>query len=93
MPRYFFDVYDERITSQDSDGILCADPRTVGTTAHRILAEIAAEGLLHAAQAKLYANVRDEAGCVVYTAALSFTGSWLQVPMATPATQLELRMA
>jgi len=93
MLRYFFDVYDERFVSQDIDGVLCADQRTVGTTAHRILAEIAADEPLSAGQAKLYASVRDEAGYVVYTAALSFTGSWLQVPMATPATQLELSMA
>lgn len=93
MPRYFFDIHDERFVSQDIDGVLCADQRTVGTMAHSILAEIAADDPLHAGQAQLYANVRDEAGCVVYTAALSFTGSWLQVPMATPATQLELRMA
>ena len=93
MPRYFFDVHDERSASHDIDGILCADQRTVGTTAHRILAEIAADDPLYGGQAKLCASVRDEAGCVVYTAALSFTGSWLLVPMATPATQLEPRIA
>jgi len=88
VPRYFFDVHDEHNASQDIDGILCADQHTVGATANRILAEIAADDPLRTGQAKLVANVRDEAGCVVYTAALSVTGSWLQVPMATPATQL-----
>lgn len=93
MPRYFFDVHDERATSQDIDGTLCADLHTVGATAHRILAEIAAHDPPRVGQMKLHASVRDEAGCVVYTAALSLTGSWLQVPMATPATQLEHRIA
>ena len=93
MPRYFFDVHDERTTTHDTDGTLCADGREVGATANRILAEIAADEPLWAGEAKLFATVRDEAGRVVYSAALNLTGSWLQVPMATPAAQLELKIA
>ena len=85
MPRLFFDLYDERTTSHDTNGILCADERTVSTTANRILAEIAVDEPMRAAQAKLFATGRDEAGRVVYTAALNITGSWLRIPINAQA--------
>ncbi|GEP06799.1 DUF6894 family protein [Methylobacterium oxalidis] len=93
MPRYFFDVGDERSTDHDAEGTICADEQAVSTTAKRILTDIAADEPLQAGQTKLFATVRDEAGRVVYTAALNITGSWLQVPMITPSAQLEPEIA
>ena len=43
MPRYFFDMHDERTTSHDTNGILRADREAASATANRILAEIAAD--------------------------------------------------
>lgn len=93
MPRFFFDIHDERTTSHDTDGTVCADEQAASATANRILAEIAADEPLRMGQMKLFTTVRDEAGRVFYTAALNLTGGWLQVPTATPAAQLELKIA
>jgi hypothetical protein len=89
VPLYFFDVHDGWSTTHDTDGIVCVDDQAVRETATRILAEIAADEPLLAGKMGILTTVRDQAGCVVYTAALSVTGNWLNIPMTVPAMRVE----
>jgi len=93
VPLYFFDVHDGRSTTHDTDGIICVDDQAVRETATRILAEITADEPLEAGSIGFLTTVRDEAGCLVYTAALSVTGNWLNIPMVVPAERAEFELA
>lgn len=84
MPLYFFDLHDEHLTTPDEEGTVCADMRAVSETAIKALTDIAADEPMRAGHRKLFTTVRDEAGCVIYTAALHITDSWLQMPVRVP---------
>ena len=84
MARYYFDIHDDHRSMTDTDGVACADLQAAGDTAARILCEIAAELPLADGRRELLATVRDEAGCMVYSATLSLVGKCTNLPVHLP---------
>ncbi|WP_336487353.1 DUF6894 family protein [Methylobacterium nigriterrae] len=76
MARYFFDVFDPRITHYDLDGVECSDKRSVTDEALRALCEIAADEPRRYLDQNLLVVVRDDANRVVLTASVGLTTAW-----------------
>ena len=67
MPRYFFDVYDGECNFEDSGGIDMAS-KDIPAEARNLLRLLAYAKVPHDKPSMLVADVRDEAGRVVYHA-------------------------
>lgn len=77
MPRYFFDVHDGAI-QRDDEGSVCADLKAAAAAAKRLLPEIALSDVPKDKERQTYTVlVTDEEGHPVYSAALTFVGTWL----------------
>jgi hypothetical protein len=79
MARFFFDVFDPRITNYDLDGIECSDRAAVSEEALRALCEIAADEPGRPGRyvdQNLRVVVRDDAHRVVMTASVGLTAAW-----------------
>ncbi|GEP07668.1 DUF6894 family protein [Methylobacterium oxalidis] len=77
MARYFFDITDDLLSVTDGEGEECASHQHAATRVAQILTEIAADTGSGDGQSNLTARVRDQAGQVVYEAALRVTGMWI----------------
>lgn len=85
MPRYFFDIHDDVQALSDTEGEhFFASPDQAGKRAAQILSEIALHEPGENGRSNLLALVRDEAGCVVFTAALSIVGRRIDAPVLLP---------
>lgn len=77
MPRYFFDI-DDGCNARDDVGTVCADPEAAALEARRILPAIAVSEIPKQGDRKNIAVlVTDEENRAVYSATLSFVGTWL----------------
>ncbi|KAB1069601.1 DUF6894 family protein [Methylobacterium planeticum] len=76
MARFFFDVYDPRVTYHDPDGVDCPDRAAVSEEALRALCEIAADEPGRYVDNPLRIEVRDAANRVVMTASVGLTAAW-----------------
>ena len=76
MARFFFDVFDPRITNYDLDGIECSDRAAVSEEVLRALCEIAADEPGRYVDQNLRVVVRDDAHRVVMTASVGLTAAW-----------------
>ena len=88
MPRYFFDIHDDVQALSDTEGELCANPDEAGKRAAQILSEIALHEPRENGCSNLMALVRDEAGCVVFTATLSIVGRRIDAPVLLPGCRV-----
>jgi hypothetical protein len=88
MPRYFFDIHDDVQALSDTEGELCANPDEAGKRAAQILSEIALHEPRENGCSNLLALVRDEAGSVVFTAALSIVGRRIDAPVLLPGCRV-----
>ncbi|RYF22144.1 MAG: hypothetical protein EOO77_04685 [Oxalobacteraceae bacterium] len=77
MPRYFFDIHDGSHTHDDV-GVECADLQSVALEAKRMLPAVAKDEVPKGSELQsVMVLVTDEEGHPVYSAALTYTGSWL----------------
>lgn len=74
MPRYFFDIHDER----DEHGTICEDLQAAALEAKRLLPEIVTHEIPRGGEPQIITVlVSDEERHAVYSAALCFVGTWL----------------
>ncbi|TXM97123.1 hypothetical protein FV222_16675 [Methylobacterium sp. WL103] len=77
MPRYFFDIHDG-ISRRDDVGTICDDIQAAALEAKRLLPSIASDEISKDGERQtITVVVADEDGQVVYSAALTFVGTWL----------------
>lgn len=77
MPRYFFDIRDH-VLIHDDEGTELPSPDAAAQHAQKILPGIAAhEAPMDGERYAFTALVRDEEGHPIYSAALSYVGTWL----------------
>ncbi|TXM89585.1 hypothetical protein FV222_26465 [Methylobacterium sp. WL103] len=77
MPRYFFDIHDG-INQRDDVGTVCADLQAAALEAKRLLPAIAVNDIPNDGERQtITVVVTDEDGQAVYSAALTFVGTWL----------------
>lgn len=78
MPRFFFDVREDGKVHRDEVGVECASPERATVEAKRLLPAIALDEVPRDGDHKSYSVVvNDAGGQPVYTAGLSFIGTWL----------------
>lgn len=78
MPRFYFDIHDGGST-RDDEGTECSDLEAVRRQAMRTLPDVARDDLKSDGDRRTFTVlVTDEDGRPVYSAALTFTGLWLQ---------------
>lgn len=78
MPCYFFDIHDGLTFSRDRVGTACDGPAEVRSEAMRALPAIARDEIPGDGDRQAFmVLVRDEDGTTVYTATLTFAGSWV----------------
>ena len=78
MPRYCFDLHENGVVHRDEVGVECATLEAAVVQAKRVLPTIAADEIPRDGEHKIYTVVvTDEDGSAVYTAGLSFSGTWL----------------
>lgn len=79
MPRYFFDIHDHTVF-RDEEGIDLPGPEEAGQRAKKLLPEIAAHELpAHGSERQaITVLVTDDQGHPIYSAALSYVGTWLR---------------
>ncbi|MCJ2045618.1 hypothetical protein MKK58_13915 [Methylobacterium sp. J-078] len=78
MPRYYFDIHDGADIQRDVQGLECASVAAATVEAKRVLPAIAADEVPRDGDHRNYTVVvRDAAGAPLYTACLSFVGTWL----------------
>ncbi|WP_264050417.1 DUF6894 family protein [Methylobacterium flocculans] len=77
MPRYFFDIHDGQ-TLRDEEGTDLPGPAEAARHAKKILSGIAAhEVLKNGGHQAFSVLVTDEDGRPIYSAAVTYTGTWL----------------
>ena len=82
MPRYFFDIHDGEL-HPDNEGTECADLDQVHQEAMNALPEIARDAIPSDGDRQAYTvHVRDEANNLIYMATLTFSGFWMNRPVA-----------
>ncbi|MCJ2016923.1 MULTISPECIES: hypothetical protein [unclassified Methylobacterium] len=84
MQRYFFDIHDDVQALSDTEGEPFANSDEAGKRAAQILSEIALHEPRENACSNLLALVRNEAGRVVFTVALSIVGRRIDAPILLP---------
>ena len=77
MARYFFDVSDGQLVTDD-DGIEFADARCASREALRSLPDMAQSLLPTTGSETITVTIRDEHGTLLYRATLTIEGAWLQ---------------
>ena len=79
MPRYFFDIHDDKKGIQRDDvGVELANIEKVRKEAQCILPDIARDEIPRDGDRRMYTVlVTDEDGSAVYSATLSYAGVWL----------------
>ncbi|TXM91274.1 hypothetical protein [Methylobacterium sp. WL116] len=77
MPRYFFDIHDG-VHRRDDEGTECADLQGAVLEAKKLLPAIAAYDVPKDGERQtITVLVTDEDGHAVYSAALTYVGTWL----------------
>ncbi|MHC2001770.1 DUF6894 family protein [Methylobacterium sp. CM6241] len=77
MPRYYFDIHDG-VSLRDEEGIELTDLNAVARHAKKVLPEIAADEVCKDGEHQAFSVlVTDEEGHPVYSAAVTYTGTWL----------------
>lgn len=77
MPRYFFDIHDG-ITLRDEEGIELSGPEQAAQHAKKVLPEIVAHEVPKDGEHQAFSVlVTDEDGHPIYSAAVTYTGTWL----------------
>ncbi|GJD47092.1 hypothetical protein AFCDBAGC_4977 [Methylobacterium cerastii] len=77
MPRYFFDIHDG-INKRDEVGTVCDDIQAAALEAKRLLPSIASDEIPKDGERQtITVVVTDENGHAVYSAALTYVGTWL----------------
>jgi len=77
MPRYFFDTYD-RVMTRDEEGTELTGPHEAAQEATKLLPLIAAGEVPADGEHQAFTVlVTDEEGRSIYSAALSYVGTWL----------------
>ena len=77
VPRYFFDTYD-RVMTRDEEGTELAGPDEAAQEAKKLLPLIAASAVPADGEHQAFTvMVTDEEGRSIYSAALSYVGTWL----------------
>jgi protocatechuate 3,4-dioxygenase beta subunit len=77
VPRYFFDIHDQK-TIRDDDGVELSGPQEAAQYAKKVLPEIAAHEMRKGGEHQGFSVlVTDEDGHPVYSAAVTYTGTWL----------------
>ncbi|MCJ2139074.1 DUF6894 family protein [Methylobacterium sp. E-066] len=78
MPRFFFDIRDDKGTQRDEEGFELADLSMVREKAQRLLPDIARSEIPGDGDQHVYTVlVTDEDGHAVYSATLTYAGLWL----------------
>ena len=78
MPRFFFDIHDDKKITHDEVGVELPDMPVVRETAMKALPKIAADEIPQDGDRQHFAVlVTDEDGRPVYSATLNYTGLWL----------------
>ncbi|MCJ2116571.1 hypothetical protein MKK65_08255 [Methylobacterium sp. J-001] len=78
MPRFFFDIRDDKGTQRDEEGVELADLSMVREKAQRLLPDIARSEIQGDGDQHVYmVLVTDEDGHAVYSATLTYAGLWL----------------
>jgi hypothetical protein len=77
MPRYFFDIHDGS-TLRDDEGMDLLGPEDAARHAKTVLPQIAAHEISKDGEHQAFSVlVTDEDGHPIYSAALTYTGTWL----------------
>ena len=77
MPRYFFDIHDGQ-TLRDEEGTVLPGPEEAARHAKKILPGIAAHEVPKDGEHQAFSVlVTDEDGHPIYSAAVTYTGTWL----------------
>ena len=77
MPRYFFDIHDGR-TDRDDVGIELPGLEDAARHAKKVLPEIAAHEIHKDGEHQAFSVlVTDDEGHPIYSAAVTYTGTWL----------------
>lgn len=77
VPRYFFDIHDGQ-TLRDDEGMDLAGPEEAARHAKSVLPEIAAHEVPKDGEHQAFSVlVTDEDGHPIYSAAVTYTGTWL----------------
>jgi hypothetical protein len=77
VPRYFFDIRDDALTLDD-EGVEFTGPDAAAKYAKKLLPEIAAhEATFGGERRAITVLIRGEDGRPIYSAALSYLGTWL----------------
>ncbi len=82
MPRYFFDIDDGDISTEDDEGLELEGPREARNRAIAVLPGIAREVLPDGDRREFIVTVRDAKGQRLFLARLSFEAQWLIAPPA-----------
>jgi hypothetical protein len=77
LPRYYFDTFDGRLPSSDSEGIECASRQEIQHAAVDALPDMAREFLPDGPNRLFRVDVRDSGGKVLFRATLELKSSWL----------------
>ncbi|KQO73422.1 hypothetical protein ASF58_22895 [Methylobacterium sp. Leaf125] len=77
MPRYFFDIHDGKIL-RDEEGTDLPGPEEAACYAKTVLPEITAHEVPRDGEHQAFSVlVTDEDGHPIYSAAMTYTGTWL----------------
>lgn len=77
VPRFFFDIHDDRPFLPDKEGTEFPDAQTARDKAVSTLAEIARYALPDGPKKPFVVAIRDESGTPVFRAAMSVVEEWL----------------
>lgn len=77
VPRYFFDIHDDKML-RDDEGMDLAGPQEAAGYAKKVLPQIVADDVPKDGEHQAFSVlVTDEEGHPIYSAAMTYTGTWL----------------
>ena len=77
MPRFFFDIHDGEMMTEDKDGVQLTDLEAVRTAAISVLPDIARDELPDGDAREFIVWVRDESDQRIFKASLTLQASFL----------------
>ncbi len=80
MPRYFFDIHNDGLDLHDAEGVNLPDRQAAECEAIGALQDLSRSLTLENGQGDLQANVRDEAGTVIFRTTLALRSERLVDP-------------
>ena len=85
MPRFFFDTRSDHFSFRDMEGTELASSEMAGEELIRAIPGMLRDELPRVAEScRIRADVRDDAGQVIFTAQLSLTTEWLDLKSEIP---------